>query len=256
MEKTNLPHDHGQTATAQLCEGLAQVDSFRTVSEVFKLLSDPSRVRIFWLLCHCEECVVNISFLTGMSSPAVSHHLRQLRDAGLIQSRRDGKEVYYKAAASEQARLLHQMIERTVELSCPEHAGEEIAEVPELPELDARLGGEDRCTREQLETIHRVHDFMTENLDRRFTIDELARRFLINPSSLKELFKAVYGKSLAAHVREHRMALACQLLRTTDLSIAEIAERVGYESQSKFSAEFKKTISQLPTEYRRFSKAN
>lgn len=251
MEKTGLPHDHGHTPAQQLCRSLSQTESFRTVSEVFKLLADPSRVRIFWLLCHCEECVVNISFLTGMTSPAVSHHLRQLRDAGLIESRRDGKEVYYKAAADQQARLLHRMIEQTVEIACPETAGEDIVRIPELPGLDAETGGQDRYSAEQLETIHRVHDMLTENLDRRFTIEELARIFLINPSSLKEMFKAVYGKSLAAHIREHRMAHACTLLRTTELSVAEIAERVGYENQSKFSAEFKKTLHQLPTEYRR-----
>ena len=46
-------------------------------------LSDSSRVRIFWLLCHCEECVIDLSAMVGMSSPAVSHHLRQLRESGL-----------------------------------------------------------------------------------------------------------------------------------------------------------------------------
>lgn len=73
----------------------------------------------FWLLCHCEECVINLSSIVGMSSPAVSHHLRQLKSSGLIVSRRDGKEVYYKAATTEQAQLLHQIIEKMVEISCP-----------------------------------------------------------------------------------------------------------------------------------------
>ena len=48
-----------------------------------------------------------------MSSPAVSHHLRQLKDSGLIVSRRVGKEVFYLAADTEVAQLLHQLIERT-----------------------------------------------------------------------------------------------------------------------------------------------
>ena len=104
--------------------------------------------------------------------------------------------------------------------------------------------------------MRRVHELLTENLDRRYTIEELSRRFLINPSSLKETFKAVYGKSLAAHIKEHRMELASELLRGTDLSIAEIAERVGYENQSKFSAEFKKQTGKLPSEYRRFLEAH
>ena len=54
-----------------------------------------------------------------MSSPAVSHHLRQLKSGGLIVSRREGKEVYYKAADTPQAQLLHHMIEELVEITCP-----------------------------------------------------------------------------------------------------------------------------------------
>ena len=89
------------------------------VSDIFKQLCDSSRARIFWLLCHCEECVINISAMMEMSSPAVSHHLKQLKSAGLITASRHGKEVYYKAAATEQADLLHHMIEKLVEISCP-----------------------------------------------------------------------------------------------------------------------------------------
>lgn len=246
-----LPHDHGEGISGQLRENMEKTESFRTVADVFKLLADPSRVRIFWLLCHCSECVVNISFLTGMTSPAVSHHLRQLRAAGLIESRRDGKEVYYRAAATEQVRLLHGAMEKTMQIACPEEKSGDISSVPELPELDSGIGGEGKYSPQQLETIRQVHDLLTDNLDRRFTIEELSRRFLINPSSLKEMFKGVYGKSLAAHIKEHRMELAARLLSETELSIAEIAERVGYESQSKFSAEFRKTYGRLPSEHRR-----
>ena len=83
-------------------------------------MDDSSRLRIFWLLCHCEECVINISAMVEMTSPAVSHHLRQLKDRGLIVSRREGKEVYYKAAETEQSVLLHQVIEKIMKISCPD----------------------------------------------------------------------------------------------------------------------------------------
>jgi DNA-binding transcriptional ArsR family regulator len=56
-----------------------------------------------------------------MTTPAVSHHLKQLRASGLIISRRDGKEVYYKAANTEQSRLLHDTIEQIMEIVCPEN---------------------------------------------------------------------------------------------------------------------------------------
>ncbi len=121
MTEKHLPHNHTHTADiAKLACQLDRAEDFQTVAEVFKQLSDSSRVRIFWLLCHCEECVINISALVEMSSPAVSHHLRQLKASGLIVSRREGKEVYYKAADSEQSHQLHRMIEKIMEITCPQ----------------------------------------------------------------------------------------------------------------------------------------
>ena len=64
-------------------------------------------------------------------------------------------------------------------------------------------------------------------------------------------FKDVYGTSIAAHLKKHRMEKAAQLLRETDLPVAEVARQVGYESQSKFTAVFKEQYGQLPKEYRR-----
>lgn len=116
-----LPHSHGEGArTAVLREHLGHVAYFQAVAEVFRQLGDPTRIRIFWLLCHCEQCVVNISAMLEMSSPAVSHHLRPLKNSGLIVCRREGKEVYYRAADSEESRLLHRMIEQVMEIACPE----------------------------------------------------------------------------------------------------------------------------------------
>ena len=113
-----LPHDHGQSIEQEL-QNMPSTDNFQTVADIFKQLGDGSRIRIFWLLCHCEECVVNLSAMVNMSSPAVSHHLRQLKAGGLITSRREGKEVYYRATLTQQAQLLHHMIEDLVEIACP-----------------------------------------------------------------------------------------------------------------------------------------
>lgn len=118
MQNTSLPHNHGQTIEQEL-QNMPSTQDFQTVADLFKQLGDGSRLRIFWLLCHCEECVINLSAMVNMSSPAVSHHLKQLKAAGLLVNRRDGKEVYYTAAKSEQAQLLHHMIEHMVEIACP-----------------------------------------------------------------------------------------------------------------------------------------
>jgi len=118
MPNNKLPHDHGQSMESHF-DHMPETSDFSVISDLFKLLSDSSRTRIFWLLCHCEECVINISAMMDMSSPAVSHHLKLLRAGGLITSRREGKEVYYRASDSEQAVLLHEMIEKIVKISCP-----------------------------------------------------------------------------------------------------------------------------------------
>lgn len=254
MEPFELPHQHEDASHLhELEEYLRRTEYFQTVALVFRQLSDANRVRLFWLLCHCEECVVNLAAMMGMSPPALSHHLRQLRESGLIVSRRDGKEVYYKAAESEQAQLLHRMIERTMEISCPEEESRAATGAPHLPPLDAEVyegGG----TSEQIKTIRAVHDYLTQHLDSRTTIDELSRRFLMNPSTMKALFKSVYGSSLASHIREHRMQHAAKLLLEGDENVAQVARAVGYESQSKFSTEFHKAFGVLPTEYRKSQK--
>ena len=118
MSEIRLPHDHGDTLGVPL-ENMPEQEEFTAVADAFKLLGDTSRIRIFWVLCHCEQCVINLSAMVRMSSPAVSHHLKLLRANGLIVSRREGKEVYYKASDSIQARQLHDMIEAMVRITCP-----------------------------------------------------------------------------------------------------------------------------------------
>ena len=114
-----LPHQHDKDEE-KIINSLPSEERVHMVSTILKQLGDPSRLRIFWLLCHCEECVINIAALTDMTSPAVSHHLRLLKTSGLIVSRREGKEMYYKAADTDVAQSLHKIIESIADITCPE----------------------------------------------------------------------------------------------------------------------------------------
>ena len=118
MENMKLPHDH-HSAMEQQFDHMPAPEAFGVTADLFKLMSDLTRVRLFWLLCHCEECVLNLSVMMNMSSPALSHHLKLLKACGLIVSRRDGKEVYYRAADNVQASALHHVIEHVAEIACP-----------------------------------------------------------------------------------------------------------------------------------------
>ena len=108
-DNIKLPHDHGQAIDKDAIPDSAR---FTDTAEIFKVLGDEKRLKIFWILCLYEECVVNISALMGMTSPAVSHHLRQLKAAGLITSHRSGKEVYYQAAETPRVQLLKGVTEQ------------------------------------------------------------------------------------------------------------------------------------------------
>lgn len=245
MSISELPHNHGEEAS--ILEQLPLAGDFQIAAEIFKQLGDTTRIRIFWLLCHCEECVVNISAILDMSSPAVSHHLRPLRSSGLIVSRRDGKEVYYRAADTPLSQLAHQMIEQVMEIACPKQ-GHLLQATHGSPQEGEAAPP---AYREQIEIIRQIHKQLIEHMDQRFTIEALAKQHLMNPTTLKTMFKSVYGTSIAAHMKQHRMAEAARLLRETNLSVAEIAGRVGYDSQSKFAAAFKGVYQTLPKEYRK-----
>ena len=69
--------------------------SVKELSGYFRALSDVTRLKIIHLLTEHEMCVCELEDRLAMSQPAVSHHLRVLRKAGLISSRKSGKWIYY-----------------------------------------------------------------------------------------------------------------------------------------------------------------
>jgi DNA-binding transcriptional ArsR family regulator len=66
------------------------------VAELFRAFSDTSRVRILAALSTQELNVGSLASLVGVSESAVSHHLRSLRQLGLVRARREGREVHYR----------------------------------------------------------------------------------------------------------------------------------------------------------------
>lgn len=111
-------HNHGDNLE-KILQSKPVDEEFFKACDIFQQLCDPTRLHILWLLAHCEACVLNISVAVGMSTSAVSHHLRNLRQTGLITNRRSGKEVYYKLADTKTAKLIHKMIDDVFEMNCP-----------------------------------------------------------------------------------------------------------------------------------------
>lgn len=65
------------------------------MADTFKVLGDPTRIRILALLAASEACVTDIAATLGMTQSAISHQLRLLRHAGLVKFNKTGKEVFY-----------------------------------------------------------------------------------------------------------------------------------------------------------------
>jgi len=67
-------------------------------AEIFKILGDPTRMRLLFTLAQRELCVCDLSAVLGMTQSAISHQLRVLRSARLVRYRKLGKVVYYALA--------------------------------------------------------------------------------------------------------------------------------------------------------------
>ena len=111
VKKTGTPEDSDSPAAvpvvAEPCEAphtgvsearralLMAPHTVEALAETFRVLGDPTRVRILDALSGGELCVCDIASLVGISESAVSHQLRLLRGMRLVRHRRDGRQVFY-----------------------------------------------------------------------------------------------------------------------------------------------------------------
>jgi AraC-like DNA-binding protein len=105
--------------------------------------------------------------------------------------------------------------------------------------------------RTQVQKIKSMMKFMTENINRHYTMEELSKRFDIPMTAMKQCFRGVYGDSIYSFMRTYRMNAAAVRLRSSSDPVSEIAAQMGYDNASKFSAAFKAVLGETPSEYRR-----
>ena len=87
-----------------------------TLEQAFKALGDTTRLRIAHLLDGRREvCVCHVHEALGLSQPKVSRHLAQLRRAGLVDTRRQGKWIYYSLSAAGMSPLVQRILAATTE---------------------------------------------------------------------------------------------------------------------------------------------
>lgn len=104
--------------------GLLSDQATNLLAETFKVLSDPTRVKIVFALLHGELCVCEIVEITGVSQSAISHQLRKLRDLRIVKYRKSSKMVFYSLDDDHIVGLISE---------CANHVAEEIKEPVVIP---------------------------------------------------------------------------------------------------------------------------
>jgi DNA-binding transcriptional ArsR family regulator len=84
-----------EPTAAEIKEAMIDNDTAGALADLFRALSDPTRVKIIYALLHRELCVHDISTALDMGQSAVSHQLRYLRNLRIVKRRKAGKTVFY-----------------------------------------------------------------------------------------------------------------------------------------------------------------
>ena len=85
------------------------------LADLFKLFGDGTRIGILWALSESEMCVCDLCALLKMKQPAVSHQLKNLKQARVVKARRDGKVIYYSLDDDHIRKLLNLGMEHLLE---------------------------------------------------------------------------------------------------------------------------------------------
>lgn len=120
----------------------------------------------------------------------------------------------------------------------------------ELVARFARLPTGGRAGRPPL-WVRRAHDLLHSMPASRFALGDIAAEVGVHPATLARGFRRAYGTSLGAMQRQLRLELAARLLATTDLPVAEIAQRTGFFDQSHLTNSFRRHLGAPPSRYRR-----
>ena len=112
------------------------------------------------------------------------------------------------------------------------------------PEVESRLSP-DLCRK-----LRHATDYIERNLRGRLTLAEIAGEVDLNPQYFARVFKKALGQSPHQYILEQRIVRAKELLKTTELSLADIASRVGIATQSHFTTVFHRVTGMTPREFR------
>ena len=98
--------------------------------------------------------------------------------------------------------------------------------------------------------INACKEYIYSHIKERITIEDLADEFGVSASYLSRLFKQETGVSVSGYIREQKIEVAKNLLRFSDYSMIDIANRLSFSSQSHFIQQFRESVGMTPKKYR------
>ena len=111
-EYMHEPHEEiSEKVNAQMPEE----DKLYDLADFFKVFADSTRIKILYVLMYSEVCVCDLAQILNMTSSAVSHQLRTLKQMDLVRSRREGKAIFYALADNHIETILSQGLEHIEE---------------------------------------------------------------------------------------------------------------------------------------------
>ena len=85
------------------------------LADLFKIFSDPTRIKILYVLSESELCVCDIAEKLDMTQSAISHQLKILKQSKLVKNRREGKAIFYSLADSHVKSIMRQGLDHVQE---------------------------------------------------------------------------------------------------------------------------------------------
>ncbi len=228
-----IPETHGvAVCSLEAPAGLETLAAVPLGNNEYRVGSTDSPVDVRMLVGHCSFESPDASLLVSLL-PRFVHVQGEERLATLVQLVREESREQRPAREVVLARLLEVRLIEALRSAAGTNASPGLVRGLADPRLAAALRG--------------LHDRPAHE----WTIAELAKEAALSRSTFFERFSRMVGVAPMQYLLAWRMALAKDLLRRSEGSVAEIAERVGYSSASTFSVAFTRHVGQAPTQYAR-----
>jgi len=115
MEISEIKDDNGFCSDNvknldRIKENLPINDVFQAQADIFKALSDPTRLKILNILSKGELCACELIYVLNTPQSTTSHHLNVLKSVGLIKSRKEGVWIHYKLSDPRVHKIIHKLV--------------------------------------------------------------------------------------------------------------------------------------------------